>query len=158
MKTTYVTPQSSSAFSSTKRDKREIKRSTLLAKVQKSAKKPLKRRRPSKKLVATLESLADALPDLGSEDSHLPAATKIDVGQATVNVGLSSSSRMKSLKSRPGAMKRKAKLERAERERFSKNLAIMATTGSTPGSEQTSVENRWEALKRHVAQSNDPSN
>lgn len=39
---------------------------------------------------------------------------------------------MKSLKSKPGAMKRKEKLERTERERFGKNMAqIMAVKEST---------------------------
>lgn len=48
----------------------------------------------------------------------------------------------KSLKSRPGAMKRKEKLERMERERFQKNLVQMSVGSG--------VEDRWRALKEHV--------
>lgn len=48
----------------------------------------------------------------------------------------------KSLKSRPGAMKRKEKVERMERERFQKNLVQMSGASA--------VEDRWRALKEHV--------
>jgi hypothetical protein len=46
------------------------------------------------------------------------------------------------LKSRPGALKRKEKLERMERERFNANLVQMSTA--------TAVQDRWAALKNHV--------
>ena len=49
----------------------------------------------------------------------------------------------KSLKSRPGAMKKKEKLEKMEKERFNANLAQMATSSSTSN-------DRWAALKNHV--------
>jgi hypothetical protein len=52
---------------------------------------------------------------------------------------------MKSLKSRPGATKRKEKLERLERQRFSANLAQMAGSGMA-----NPVADRWAALKNHV--------
>ena len=39
----------------------------------------------------------------------------------------------KSLQSRPGAMKRKAKVEKAEKERFEMNLAILAGLGTGGG-------------------------
>ena len=61
------------------------------------------------------------------------------VGQARV--------RHKSLKSRPGAMKRKEKLEKMERERFGMNLAQM---GGSNGSNSSAVGSRWAALKIFV--------
>jgi hypothetical protein len=57
--------------------------------------KAKKRRRPNKKLVANLESLADALPDLDENDDK----SEVVVGQAKIH--------RTSLKSRPGATKRK---------------------------------------------------
>jgi len=52
---------------------------------------------------------------------------------------------MKSMKSRPGALKRKEKLEKLEMDRFNKNLAQLAT--ATQGA---AVQDRWAALKNHV--------
>jgi hypothetical protein len=52
---------------------------------------------------------------------------------------------MKSMKTRPGAMKRKEKLEKQERERFNQNLAQLAGT-----SQGNAVQDRWAALKNHV--------
>lgn len=52
---------------------------------------------------------------------------------------------MKSMKSRPGALKRKEKLEKLEMERFNKNLAQLAT-----GTQGVAVQDRWAALKSHV--------
>ncbi|PBP24847.1 xylose isomerase-like protein [Diplocarpon rosae] len=52
------------SFVNTKKDKRLIKSSSFLNRIEKAHKKPLKRRRPNKKLVTTLENLADALPDV----------------------------------------------------------------------------------------------
>jgi len=63
------------------------------------------------------------------------------VGQARVMV-------QKSMKSRPGAMKRKEKVEKMERERFNANLVEM----SKGAGGQSAVAERWEALKRHVQQ------
>ncbi|EKD15489.1 putative ATP-dependent Clp protease [Drepanopeziza brunnea f. sp. 'multigermtubi' MB_m1] len=102
----------SDSFINSKRDKRTIKSSSFLNRIEKAHKKPLKRRRPSKKLVTTLENLADALPDV--ED--LVKGKERDEGGKM---------QMRSLKSRPGARKRMEKLERMERERFSKNLAVI---------------------------------
>ena len=48
----------------------------------------------------------------------------------------------KSLKSRPGALKRKEKLQKMEMERFNANLAQMSTASG--------VADRWAALKNHV--------
>ncbi|KAF2127974.1 hypothetical protein P153DRAFT_397861 [Dothidotthia symphoricarpi CBS 119687] len=119
------------AFSSSKKDKQKIKHSSFVSKIEKTSSKTQKRRRPNKQLVANLESLANALP--GLEEG---ADGEIEVGQAKIQ--------RKSLKSRPGAMKRKEKLEREERERFNKNLAQLAGSGGA------AVQDRWAALKSHV--------
>lgn len=80
-----------------------------------SSSKVTKRRRPSKKLVTGLEDLEDALPDTAtgakrSQDQNQPDGRN----------------KPKTLKSRPGALKKKEKLLTAERDRFAKNLALMA--------------------------------
>lgn len=57
----------------------------------------------------------------------------------------------KSLKSRPGAMKKKEKLEKLEKERFNLNLAQMATTSATSSATGNNLAvDRWAALKNHV--------
>ncbi|KAF1923658.1 uncharacterized protein M421DRAFT_425552 [Didymella exigua CBS 183.55] len=121
-----------SGLASSKRDKQKIKHSSFVSKIEKSGAKAQKRRRPNKKLVANLESLADALPGLeeGGADGG------VEVGQAKIQ--------RKSLKSRPGATKRKEKLVKTEMDRFNKNLAQLA--GSSTGG----VQDRWAALKSHV--------
>lgn len=144
-----------SSFHMSKKDKRDMKHSLLMSKVTKSA-GTKKRRRPNKKLVTTLESLADALPDADEDGSEAGGEDgAVEVGQAKI--------KHKSLKSRPGALKRKEKLERMERERFEKNLALM-TAGSSQapqGQQQEDMEmegappaapaaNRWSALRSFI--------
>ncbi|KAI9708039.1 MAG: hypothetical protein M1820_004243 [Bogoriella megaspora] len=139
---------SSSAFASSKKDKRLIKHSTLVNKIQKQHAKPSikKRRRPNKKLVTTLESLADALPDDDVSEKPVSAAEN----QAEV--------RRKALKSRPGVQKRKEKVDKVERERFSQNLAQIIGSGATGDSQQLNESgigivkpnNRWEVLREFI--------
>lgn len=121
-----------SGIASSKRDKQKVKHSSFVSKIEKSGAKTQKRRRPNKKLVANLESLADALPGLeeGGADGE------VEVGQAKIQ--------RKSLKSRPGATKRKEKLAKIEMERFNKNLAQLSSSGVG------GVQDRWAALKSHV--------
>jgi Ribosome biogenesis protein SLX9 len=95
------------SFINSKKDKRVIKHSAFINRIEKAHKKPLKRRRPSKKLVTTMESLADALPDV----------EVLEGGEGKI--------KMKSLRSKPGAMKRKEKVERMERERFGRNFSVL---------------------------------
>ncbi|KAF2198698.1 hypothetical protein GQ43DRAFT_400335 [Delitschia confertaspora ATCC 74209] len=133
--TSSATGVTDSALHSTKRDKRTMKHSAFVNKVEKSNTKTTKRRRPNKQLAANLESLADALPDLDFDDE---AKSEVVVGQATIT--------RKSLKSRPGAMKKKEKLEKAEKDRFNQNLAQMAVANTGT----TSIADRWVALKNHV--------
>ncbi|EEP81186.1 conserved hypothetical protein [Uncinocarpus reesii 1704] len=134
-----------SAFHTSKKDKRVIKHSTFVSKIEKSHKKPLKRRRPSKKLVANLDSLAEALPDA---DDNPRADSQVNI------------IKQKSLKHRPGAMKRKEKLDQFERSRFAKNMAQMArmestgpasTSDGTPTATQSSSSNRWTALRNFIS-------
>lgn len=134
-----------SLFTTTKKDKRRIKHAQLISKVEKSAKKP-RRRRPNKKLVATLDSLADALPSDDDDRSDGVAGSK---PQDQVNI-----IRRKSIKSRPGAMKRREKLDKGERDRFAKNLAQMAanTPTTTDKSQPPNPGDRWKALRGFISQ------
>lgn len=129
-----------SLFPSSKKDKRTIKHSVFVNKIEKASSISKKRRRANKKLVATLESLADALPEIDNGQEQNESV----LGQARVH--------HKSLKSRPGAMKRKEKLEKMERERFGMNLAQMVGSTQTEayGSNDSAVGSRWAALKTFV--------
>ncbi|KAF1943502.1 hypothetical protein EJ02DRAFT_464855 [Clathrospora elynae] len=129
-----------SAFPASKRDRKKIKHSSFVSKIEKSSAKTQKRRRPNKKLVATLTSLADALPGLG----HEGADGAVEVGQARI-LPKNSVGSMKSLSRRSGALKRKEKLEKLEKERFNANLVQLAS--ATQGA---AVQDRWAALKSHV--------
>ncbi|KAK4132056.1 hypothetical protein BT67DRAFT_348016, partial [Trichocladium antarcticum] len=116
----------SDEFLNSKRDKRQIKHSAFVSRIAKasSRKTVAKRRRPSKKLVATLDSLGDALDDiqatLDAEDEE-GDYDGMDAEQARLG-----RVRHKSLKSRPGALKRKEKLVRGEMDRFGRSLAQLA--------------------------------
>lgn len=134
-------------FRTSKRDKRQIKHASLISRIAKNA-HPQKRRRPSKKLVANLESLADALPE--AEEAH-DAASQVNI------------IKQKTLRHKPGALKRREKLEKVERDRFVKNMAQMASLQPPPApasnSEATSesnpanpTANRWSALRNFISQ------
>ncbi|TLS26997.1 hypothetical protein PpBr36_05059 [Pyricularia pennisetigena] len=158
----------SSLLADTKRDRRQIKRSSFLSQIatKSSSGKITKRRRPSKKLAANLESLADALPDL-DELEEKPEPGKV---------------RLKSIRSRPGALKRKEKLVRAEAKNIGLSMAyltkLQADGGGASGSgdqdeamagarEQdekagagsekvaatapSSTASRWAALRAHIS-------
>lgn len=139
-------------FKTTKKDKRTIKHSSFVSRIEKANSKAKKRRRPSKKLVADLESLANALPD----DADGGTGEGVESGNAKI--------RHRSLKSRPGAMKRKGKLETMEKERFGKNMAQMVTGTATaaPKSAEGSMAGaangggassaRWAALRGFIQQ------
>jgi Ribosome biogenesis protein SLX9 len=119
-----------------------MKHSLLLSKARKSAgvSKTLKRRRPSKKLVTTLGELENALPDL--EEQMVKAKT-----------GQSSVTGFKSLGSKPGVRKKREKIEREERERFGKNLAVLSMAkpaSGKAGGETSDTSNRWAALRAHL--------
>ena len=142
-------PSNDDIFKSTKEDKRRIKHSTLISRIEKANTRVKKRRRPSKNLIANLESLVDALPEAGSTGPD-----EVAVGDARI--------RHRSLKSKPGALKKKDKLEKLEMERFSKNMAQMAhVTGDGsrhgPGADALEVKDRatdgsqrWAALRGFI--------
>lgn len=129
--------------------------------IEKSHKKPLKRRRPNKKLVTTLESLGDALGELEQGGDGKGIEERAEEGKI----------RLRGLKSRPGAMKRREKLERSERERFAKNMAQLAAgvgeesagemqiegqegAGENPNASQqpNATASRWAALRGFISQ------
>jgi Ribosome biogenesis protein SLX9 len=162
-------PSSSSSatpFSTTKKDKRLIKHSHLLSKVKKSSTSSEaqrnKRRRQKKQLVANLESLADALPQ------DVDIATSGREGQRSRGTVLRKQADViligrKSMKSRPGALKRRERVDKGERTRFTKNLAEL--TGRGIGEQKARSENKnsdaqscqqahnsWAALRGFIAQ------
>ncbi|MCJ1340939.1 hypothetical protein MMC09_006235 [Bachmanniomyces sp. S44760] len=145
--------RNASLFKSTKKDKRTIKHSSLISRIQKANETTKKRRRPSKKLVTNLESLANALPDA-------------DAVKGSEFVTSNARIRHTTLKSRPGAMKKKEKLEKMETERFSRNLAQMAevrtkqTCETARDSQHADASNegssgRWAALRGFIQQTMD---
>ena len=143
-------------FATSKKDKRRIKHAQLLNKISKANTKP-KRRRPNKKLVATLDSLADALPDEDDATQHHNAAGSRPEEQVNII-------KRKSLKSKPGALKRKQKLDNEERARFAKNMAQMTpttTSASAPGGNSRAAGQdaagsinlgRWAVLRGFISQ------
>ncbi|TID26909.1 Actin cytoskeleton-regulatory complex protein [Venturia nashicola] len=143
---TTFTKSTDDIFHNSKRDKREMKHSLLLSKARKSAgvTKSLKRRRPSKKLVTTMESLEDALPEL--EDAQIVMAKT--TAQGAVDA------RNKSLGSKPGVRKKRERIEREERERFGKNLAVLSMArpkdDGEAGAATGGTSNRWAALRAHL--------
>jgi len=122
------------SFADTKRDKRQIRRSAFVSRIAKTTpgrtgSGALKRRRPNKKLVATLESLGDALGEIERDELG-------DEGEAQAG-HQAGKTRHRSLRSRPGALKRKEKVVRGEMERFSRSLAQLATL---PGGDSAAGE------------------
>lgn len=147
------------SFLSSKKDKRIMKHSGFVSKIASTTAsgKVLKRRRPNKKLVANMESLADALPELSNET---------DGNVAQLREG---KVRHKSLKSRPGALKRKEKVVKGEMARFGASMAALARTSESEapaaasgGMEVEAAEagaaapapstsNRWALLRKHIS-------
>lgn len=136
---------SESLFATSKKDKRRIKHAQLISKVTKPGTTKQRRRRPNKKLVTTLDSLADALPDDLEESDPTDATAAGNTAADQVNV-----IRRKSLKSKPGAMKRRQKLDNDERDRFAKNMAQMNVASGT-GSAVSSAD-KFKALRGFIAQ------
>ncbi|KAJ6028231.1 hypothetical protein N7540_003807 [Penicillium herquei] len=133
-------------FRTSKKDKRQIKHATLMSKIAKNSSKTPKKRRASKKLIANLESLADALPD-AADESH-DATSQVNV------------IKQNTLRHKPGALKRREKLEKVERDRFAKNMAQMSGLQPTPPTETTGdsstapnpTASRWSALRNFISQ------
>ena len=107
------------SLSGKKKDKRHIRHASFVSRIEKTSggagKKPLKRRRPGKKLNTTLGALADALPDLDQD-----SLAQLQEGKV----------RHKSLKNGKGALRRKEKIVRGEVERFGISLARLNSMGA----------------------------
>lgn len=128
-----------SALKLKKQDKRHLKHAALMHKVRDASvsksSSTKKRRRPGNKMQAAESwgGLRDALPEEEEEEDDEEWEGLSEDGE----VGVAGKKRarrrdgqgkikMRSLQHRPGAMKRKAVLERREQERFGKNLAQLA--------------------------------
>lgn len=188
LRTAISTDSLTDAWRTSKKDKRSIKHNTLMAKVRDAGVKKHKRRRPGKKLKADVAGLADALPDISDMPERSATATEDEegweglsddgeAGHSAMDVesaGLRKARRrrrpegegkmvMKSLKHRPGAMKRKRAMEVVQMERFQRNLAQLAggqqvaeathSQGSEPAGnvqEQARHADRWAALRSFI--------
>lgn len=130
-----------------KQDKRNLKHAALMHKVRDASINKFagkKRRRPGKKIAAaeSLAGLRNALPELEDEDEDEWEGLSDDDADIESAVAKKARRRradgegkikMRSLKHRPGAMKRKQALERSEQERFGRNLAQLVGTECGPG-------------------------
>ncbi|KAI9787953.1 MAG: hypothetical protein M1816_007353 [Peltula sp. TS41687] len=137
-----------------KKEKQKRKHSAFKSRIEKryATGPSQRRRRPSKKLVANLESLAAALPDLEGDIGATGSS-----GQARIA--------FKSLQSGPGSLRKKATIERAEKDRFQKTMAELATS-HVPRSEDpegglpqrdvkkaSSTSDRWAILRNYISSS-----
>lgn len=110
--------------------------------------------------MANLDSLADALPNAEAESN--PADSQVNV------------IKQKTLKHKPGALKRKERVEKLERERFAKNMAQLTTMRPPPApttatnendananantntnTQQNPTSDRWAALRSFISQTID---
>lgn len=58
------------------------------------------------------------------------------------------------MKSKPGAKKKKERLEKEEKLRFGKNMAVMTRAAATPGNQDgANTGDRWTALRQHIVNS-----
>ncbi|KAI4187177.1 MAG: hypothetical protein L6R41_002979 [Letrouitia leprolyta] len=137
-----------SAFPTTKKDKRAIKHSAHISRIEKSKPQTKRHRRPAKKLIASLNSLTEALPAAEEAEPVKTATTTI---------------RHRSLKSKPGAMKKKEKIISMEKDRFNKNMAQMAAwqpsaadrqdaSHLTPANNHSHADTKWAALRSFIRQ------
>ncbi|KAK1833742.1 ribosome biogenesis protein SLX9-domain-containing protein [Podospora conica] len=160
-------------FLNTKRDKRLVKSSAFASRIVKtsstSTTKKKRSRGPSKSLVASLDSLGDALDSL-TADLAASGNAPMDREQAAQG-----RVRHRSLKSRPGALKRKERVVRAEMERFGRSLAHMTAAGEelekkqqqqattqsgeametetqNQGAAPSATASRWAALRGQISQ------
>ena len=136
-----------------KRSKRQIHRQQLMERVRDAGiTKPSqskdgvlgkKRRRPAKKLIAAEEmgGMRDALPEL-SEDEEWDGFSDAEASVQAVGKrrrkrtkDAEGKIRMRSLPHRPGAMKRKRRMEGVEMERFGRNLAQLSANAESKGGE-----------------------
>ena len=116
-----------------------------------------------------MDGMKDALPDISNEDEEEWEGLS-DEEEGTASVGKRKQKRdagrikMRSLKHRPGAMKRKRKMEGVEMERFGRNLAQLsantnqldAGVGAADAGEDggggvdTGTKEKWAALRTFI--------
>ena len=159
----------STTIQATKKDKRDARHTALLSKVESSAavtkasKKNFKRslaRATAQNLSTNLHSLADALPDTNDPLKEFLVAEGLDQ-KPKVGAGEAQPAKikMKTLKSKPGAQKRKEKILKEECTRFVQNLAIIQTAvtqqpaQSLTSSSPAPAPSVWSALRSHIANS-----
>jgi hypothetical protein len=120
-----------------------MKRSALISRIEKSSAPLKKRRRSSKKLITDLESLANALPEIPSTSRE-----EVVAGQPKI--------KYKSLKSKPGAMKKKELLINMETERFNRNMAALQTGKEEIASEGevtgAATKGKWATIREFIQQ------
>lgn len=150
-----------------KKEKRTTKHNTLMNKVRDSGvTKTKSRRRPAKKLAAAegLDDLRHALPEFADDEEWEGCSdsdTTGDGGAMRTKRRREGRMAMRSLKSKPGAMKRKHAMHQIEVERFGRNLA--ALTGNVRKSGKVEVDDgkgapveghgqrqRWNALRAFI--------
>ena len=119
-------------------------------------------------LITGLESLADALPDANGEDegeNHVineSGKEALRSLQTSGGAGVPNGKmRMNTIRSKPGALKRKEKMLREECLRFGKNLAIIQTAKAAEKAPEKGQEeqkgsaapqsNSWAALRGFIA-------
>ncbi|KAF1812358.1 hypothetical protein P152DRAFT_33493 [Eremomyces bilateralis CBS 781.70] len=135
-------PAPAEAFSTTKRDKQSMKHSLLLHKIESSGVKKAKRRRPNKKLVTNLDTLIDALPEIGQE-----------AGENAKPETEAAKRQRKAYGSRPGALKRRDKVEKEEREFVGKALAALSAGDPQASDNHTGpegAETKWERIRKAI--------
>ncbi|PWW73709.1 hypothetical protein C7212DRAFT_332725, partial [Tuber magnatum] len=133
-----------------KKTRQSIKHSLFVNKIEKSSTPSARSRRRKAKaaqnsLITGLESLADALPSgtLHESVNFTSASSKAKGRGEGEGVG------RKSMKSRPGAMKKKERVVKSECERFGKNLAIMQN-GAIAGATGGGGGGTWAALRGFI--------
>ena len=140
---------------SSKKEKQQNRHAAFKSRIEKrhattSAKK---RRRPSKKLVADLQSLADALP---YAECRGEAVTRFNETKISI----------KSILGKPGSLRRTTQLAKIEKGRFDQNMAYMATLRDTESREARSGQDmdpmgiaptthRWTALRDFISANTD---
>ncbi|KAL7809623.1 hypothetical protein V8C44DRAFT_333876 [Trichoderma aethiopicum] len=129
------------SFLSSKRDKRIIKHSAFVSRVASSSKitKTKTRRRSSKsKQLSSLDSLADALPELAD-------------GEGAAEI-LDGKIKHQSLRSKKGALKRKERLLRGEMARFGMSLAQLSSVPAAAGQQAQGTAGAAAAVNQPVAE------
>ncbi|UKZ79832.1 hypothetical protein TrVFT333_007595 [Trichoderma virens FT-333] len=164
-KTFRTNASTTDSFLSSKRDKRTIKHSSFVSRISSTARisKSAKPRRRAKKnaTLSSLDSLADALPELAD-------------GEGAAEV-LDGKIKHQSLRSKKGALKRKERLLKGEMARFGVSMAQLShlpaqqqqnaipqpeksslpplpiSSGTATSAPAPAASNRWAALRGYIS-------